>query len=496
MAVSKQHHRHRSSSDPFSDPTTISYSSYGVPTLAKNAHQSHRPPPPPPKGPPKTAPGRYQSQMAAQVARDTPTDALRDIVTVRHVESNSTNPRAHVSRSQTQVPSASNVQRPVPGPTRRTISQDGATRPNNAADKAKGTSRKPKKGSSHADVIDRLDFSGVGPMFHHDGPFDACAPSRNRHRAKAPMFAWSAANDEDKNALAQAKEIPSNSYQQSPYPSTSVYAPYEPPKKKADAIAEAWGVHEPEPFEDFSAGGGGYAPSGDYGHSAASSRNGTISNGTSRRAKDGAKEKYREYLDDTQPSSGRRGQTRRAALPPPQPIFVPESDVDVNSPPSPTGGAPASPGAPKRTKSLMHRIRKMRDAPNVPVGYEDSPNEHDTSPTSSAENSGGPNAHPYGHSTSRPTHRSQNSFLGRLGRGKEAGSPTSENSDAYVYVDEPATVGRRDKSLPATPARDAEGSGYFDSNAGGYVGSPGGGLGRKTSLLRKMKGVVKGANGR
>ncbi|CAL1695629.1 unnamed protein product [Somion occarium] len=359
MALSKQSRRHRSSSDPFSDPTTISYSSYGVPTLSRNAPPSHRPPPPPPK-PPRTAPGRYQPSTM------NPADAIQEVVTVRRIDQN---PRTRMSRSQTQAPPPASSSRPVPGPPRRSLSQDSAAPVNNTVDKAKSATRKPpaKKGSSHADVIDRLDFSGVGPMFHHDGPFDACAPSRNRHRTKAPMLAWSAENEEDRNALAAAREIPPNSYQ-SPYPSPGVYAPYEPPKKKRDAIAEAWGIHEPEPFEDFSAGGGYSNQTGtDYGTVAPPSRNG---NGTTtRRPKDAreARDKYKEYLDEGQAPAARRQQTKRSPLPPPQPIFVPEGELDTNPPPSP----PASPGAVKRNRSIMHRIRKMRDAPNVPVGYDE-----------------------------------------------------------------------------------------------------------------------------
>ncbi|KAL1392488.1 Pal1 cell morphology protein-domain-containing protein [Phyllosticta capitalensis] len=49
--------------------------------------------------------------------------------------------------------------------------------------------RKPKG----LDIIDKLDVSGIyGPsMFHHDGPFDACNPHRNRGRDRnAPMQAF------------------------------------------------------------------------------------------------------------------------------------------------------------------------------------------------------------------------------------------------------------------------------------------------------------------
>ncbi|KAL0256863.1 hypothetical protein SLS55_007672 [Diplodia seriata] len=52
-----------------------------------------------------------------------------------------------------------------------------------------GKVRKPRG----LDLIDKLDVSGIyGPsMFHHDGPFDACNPHRNRKRdQRAPMQAF------------------------------------------------------------------------------------------------------------------------------------------------------------------------------------------------------------------------------------------------------------------------------------------------------------------
>ncbi|OCH96073.1 hypothetical protein OBBRIDRAFT_800045 [Obba rivulosa] len=489
MQVSK-HPRHRSASDPFTDPSALSasYSSYGVPTLTRNApQQSHRPPPPPPKGPSKSSPPRRQYSTQPAMNQNV-VEAVRDTVTVRNAEQN---PRSKLGRSQTELPPVSPPRPPVP-PARRSQSQDSVARAVNAADKSKSKTgnrtRIGKKGSSHADVIDRLDFSGVGPMFHHDGPFDACAPSRNRHRSKAPMFAWTS-NDADEHALASAKDIGKH---ESPYPSpaTGVYLPYEAPKKKHDAIAEAWGIHEPEPFEDFSAGGGhSTRPSGEYN---ASSRHGT--NGT-RRTRDGrdAREVYREYLED--PNHPRRQGTKRSPLPPPQPIFVGEPEEDLTDPVSPTAG-PASPGNPKRTKSIMRRIRKMRDNPNMPVGADDEHNalERDPSPPSSAENSAATHASAPPRAA-RPTHRPQNSFLGRFGRG--ASTPRGDSTanaldEAYVYVEDPLPP-NKNKNLPATPIK--TGGTPPEESATNYFDAPGsprdGGLGRKASLLRKVKGVVK-----
>ncbi|EIW64570.1 uncharacterized protein TRAVEDRAFT_106684, partial [Trametes versicolor FP-101664 SS1] len=411
MQVSKHHPRHRSAtSDPFNDPSNISYSAYGVPTLSRNAPPAalpRQPPPPPPKVVAK--PHSAQRQYPPSSNRQNIMEAVRDTVTVRG--STDQAPRTRMGRSQTELPPPTNV-RPAPPPiSRRSQSQDSVARAANAMEKNKASGRpRPKKGSSHADVIDRLDFSGVGPMFHHDGPFDACAPSRNRHRTKAPMLAWSAATEADREALASAREVQPRGYE-SPGPSPDIYVPYEAPKKKYDAIAEAWGIHEPEPFEDFSAGGGATSrPSGETPRS--------HGNSSSRRTKDGrdARDVYREYLDEHHPSPARRQPTTKRALPPPQPIFVPDSELDNgNNPPSPTAGGPVSPGlTPRRNKSIMQRIRKMRDSPNVPVGQydEDDSRRREASPGGKTHITTARAPFSQGQAPARPFHRSQVSSPG------------------------------------------------------------------------------------
>jgi len=129
---------------------------------------------------------------------------------------------------------------------------------------------------------------------------------------------------------------------------------------------------------------------------------------------------------------------------------------------------------PKRNKSLMQRIRKMRDSPNVPVGNYEAQVPVPPSPTS----------YESGYD-SRPQNRQQNSFMGRFGaQPKENISPTAETFD-------------RGKNLPQTPTpyEGQDGVDYFDGDVGGsngYNTSPGGGMGRKTSILNKVKGVVRG----
>ncbi|RXW13721.1 hypothetical protein EST38_g12142 [Candolleomyces aberdarensis] len=370
-------------------------------------------------------------------------DAVRETVSYRQ-----SSDRTRASRSNTTVvPQSSSAAKPS---TRRSHSQDGA--PVQEKSRSSGKSRS-KKGSQHADVIDRLDFTGVGPMFHHDGPFDACAPSRNKHKTQAPMHAWS----------PQPEELNQPSSTGGAYPSAYAYGAFsnnyaEPPKKKVDAIAEAWGIHEPEPFEEFFAGGGSGRQDGDTPAS-------SIYNGkSSRRTKD---ESPRE--------SRSRAPPRRVGVPPPQPIFVPEATESLDSQ---TGSPPAnSPGFPKRTKSLMQRIRKMRDAPNVPVGAE-----YETPPSPST-----PTGPTY---EGRPTHKSQNSFLGRFGvKSNQSALPPSsyKRPEPYIFIDNQ----NMDKALPAPPR--AERDPYAPENTA-FTGSQQGGaqLGRKTSLIKRVGKVVRG----
>ena len=157
-------HRARSSSDPFSDPV------YTAPTVAYSRSDA---PPPPPK--------QQQSYKKSSRPHTDPRDprmletAVRDAVTVRQTDSPS---RTRMGRSQTGfVPSsrlsispcsqssASGVQTNVAGSrhapaARRSYSQDSVTQ---AMEKSRKSGGKNKKSSTHADVIDKLDFTGVGP---------------------------------------------------------------------------------------------------------------------------------------------------------------------------------------------------------------------------------------------------------------------------------------------------------------------------------------------
>jgi hypothetical protein len=196
------------------------------------------------------------------------------------------------------------------------------------------------------------------------------------------MYAWTSINAEDEEVAARYRDkeggmsptAPALAYDpsyssdvsRSP-PATANYTAYysEPPKKKVDAIAEAWGIHEPEPYEEFSAGGGDH--------------DGPVTNSSSMREARSNGRRTREDL-----TSRPRGSNR---IPPPQPIFVSggggdEQEPGAHSPqPSPISGG-ANIG---RNKSIIQRIRKMRDSPNVPVGFDetmDAPADGGSSPTS------------------------------------------------------------------------------------------------------------------
>jgi hypothetical protein len=67
---------------------------------------------------------------------------------------------------------------------------------------SKSRSSKSRKKGQPLDVIDKLDVTGFfGPgSFHHDGPFDACNPHRNKNTKRAPVLAFPA--DGANNSLA------------------------------------------------------------------------------------------------------------------------------------------------------------------------------------------------------------------------------------------------------------------------------------------------------
>lgn len=89
--------------------------------------------------------------------------------------------------------------------------------------------RRDRKKGAPLDVIDKLDVTGIYGV-HHDGPFDACNPHRNKKTHKlAPVHAFPA--DSANNALSGFGPIP-----------------------KADH-SHVFGNRDPEAFHDFTASG-------------------------------------------------------------------------------------------------------------------------------------------------------------------------------------------------------------------------------------------------
>ncbi|KAG8846448.1 hypothetical protein FRB91_000789 [Serendipita sp. 411] len=284
-------------------------------------------------------------------------------------------PRSKPSRSA----AAGGKAPPVP-PKKRSHSQDGVLEAAAAAEKARAakTGQKiTKKSGLHVDVIDRLDYSGVGP------------------------------------------------------------------------------AREPEPYEEFFAESVSPAVVG-HGESGLASAASSI-----HRDKEG----HNGSKSNRRPNGGVRRPTNRPPLPPPQPIFPQESTADDDVVLSADMSTSPS-AAPRRSKSLMQRFKKMRDAPNVPVDYDDTPSNDQSG--SSSENHNG--------AATRPTHRTQTSVLGRPGNK----SPTSPGFNGTSSGDSAG-----EKALPGIPPSGAsprdELGGYFDR-----------GLGRKTSIMQKVRGVVVG----
>lgn len=186
-------------------------------------------------------------------------------------------------------------------------------------------------GSRRLDVIDQMDISGIvgASMFHHDSPYDACSPYKNRSAAAAPMRAFAADDPASGSSAAPARlgrapdSVPS--LRNSPQPSTDVEdsAGY-----FSTPLAEMWGQSS-EPWQEFST---------------------TQEQQRSRRAGYGADhDSLADYPDmETILRSGTR--VSDADVPPaePEPALPPPE-----KPPSTV----------KRSKSLAQRLRRLRVTP-------------------------------------------------------------------------------------------------------------------------------------
>ncbi|KAJ9123125.1 hypothetical protein QFC22_001316 [Naganishia vaughanmartiniae] len=319
---------------------------------------------------------------------------------------------------------------------------------------------KQKVGSRHADVIDKWDGSGVGKsMWHHSGPYDAAAPSRNDIKkvgqTRAPMKAF--------RDVAGGADVPENSAgmrqnnlssasgsdaMQNPFDDSSAVPPMypvdsdygvgasstemsRPPHKthhkkhsskhggkvmsprgegltgqystslpasggyfpthasggagveedeweldegkrrqrerdqKHRALQAAWGIDEPEPFEEF-----GYSPR----HEEPDTYKGPMSPDSttpfvhSVQPQPVRSPSFQLGLNSNQMSSGDYV------------VTTPGFNGEATSPTSAQSGVAKAPL--KRTRSLMQRLRAMRDSPNVPANAYQHDGQRSTSPSS------------------------------------------------------------------------------------------------------------------
>ncbi|OWZ70842.1 hypothetical protein AYX14_03735 [Cryptococcus neoformans] len=261
-----------------------------------------------------------------------------------------------------------------------------------------------KKGSRHADVIDTWDPTGLGSaMWHHAGPYDAAAPSRNANlpTTKAPMKAFHkpaspVAPPRGPNTISLSPPVPptkdtprdiSESERRRPsrgisagrrsagggltgqystsVPSDGGYFPNigeEDPQDEAalarierqrereskrKALKAAWGIDTPEPFEDY----GGTPNDGpiditedDYFPESISA---PLPGGRTIRSPG-----LRLGNDPRTPSIKEDSTSPTLESPPPFRAVITSTNVP--------------PGGIKRTKSLMQKIKTMRENPNIP----------------------------------------------------------------------------------------------------------------------------------
>lgn len=117
----------------------------------------------------------------------------------------------HIARPTHSAGSNSSAARPQRP---RSISETSAStlkKERSTQDKRRQRSEKEKQSSSvkprkHLDKIDLLDVTGFTSAggFHHDGPFDACNPNRNKNLKKAPVLAFA----KDSTAMTMAAGPP------------------------------------------------------------------------------------------------------------------------------------------------------------------------------------------------------------------------------------------------------------------------------------------------
>lgn len=112
--------------------------------------------------------------------------------------------RLRAERDQLRAERYGKDGKPISGDRHRSSHQhsgSSSSRRTRQRSKSESSKQKSREGPS-LDVIDKMDVTGLfGPgSFHHDGPFDACTPHRNRNEKQGPVAAFPA--DGPNNSLA------------------------------------------------------------------------------------------------------------------------------------------------------------------------------------------------------------------------------------------------------------------------------------------------------
>lgn len=152
---------------------------------------SNTPPARPPKPTEDFAPPSYEEAAGREAAK-------REYR--REKESGSSSTRQHRSHSDSHYHRSHH----------KSSSSSSSSRPHKSSRHRSPSKRKPEPvKAKNMDTIDKLDVTGFfGGGFHHDGPFDACTPHRNKNAKKAPVMAFPA--DGPNNSIAGAANFDKN----------------------------------------------------------------------------------------------------------------------------------------------------------------------------------------------------------------------------------------------------------------------------------------------
>ncbi|CAK9439052.1 uncharacterized protein LODBEIA_P32760 [Lodderomyces beijingensis] len=110
-------------------------------------------------------------------------------------------------QSSTSTPASSKEHRSHSDPAGRGSKHRSSSSRHKHSSRNKSPSKKKEAvPAKNLDTIDKLDVTGFfGGGFHHDGPFDACTPHRNKNAKKAPVMAFPV--DGPNNSIAGAGNV-------------------------------------------------------------------------------------------------------------------------------------------------------------------------------------------------------------------------------------------------------------------------------------------------